>query len=102
MRVVVEAINYGFNARVTFGSAGPKDQFENCDLLDFVAIRCPGEGPNAEELTHGQLSNTGALAQLGAFAAILRRCGVGVLRGDLSVVPEIQEIRFIRNERRGA
>ncbi len=80
-RVVVEAINYGFNARVAFGTAGPKDQFENCDLLDFVAIRCPGEGPNAEELTRGQLRNTGALAQLGAFAAILRRCGVGVLRG---------------------
>ncbi len=97
-RVVVEAINYGFNARVAFGSAGPKDQFENCDLLDFVAIRCPGEGPNAEELTHGQLSNTGALAQLGAFAAILLRCGVGVLRGDLSVVPEIQEIQRRRRE----
>jgi hypothetical protein len=97
-RVVVEARNYGFNARVAFGSAGPKDQFENCDLLDFVAIRCPGEGPNAEELTHGQLRNTGALAQLGAFAAILRRCGVGVLRGDLSVVAEIQEIQRRRRE----
>ena len=97
-RVVVESINYGFNARVAFGSAGPPDQFENCDLLDFVAIRCPGEGPNAAELTHGQLSNTGAIAQLGAFAAILRRCGVGVLRGDLSVVPEVQEIQRRRRE----
>jgi hypothetical protein len=97
-RVVVEGINWGFNARVAFGSAGPPDKFENCDLLDFIAIRCPGERTNAAELIHGQLHNLGAFAQLGAFAAILRRCGAQVLRGDLSVVPEIREIQRRRRE----
>lgn len=91
-RVIVEGINWGMNARVGFGSAGPPEKFEDCDLLDFVAIRCPGEWPDVEEMGRGQFD------QLKLFADILRRCGTEVLRGDLSVIPEILAVQRRRRE----
>ena len=91
-RIVVEGINWGANARVAFGSAGPLERFEDFDLLDLVAVRCPGQQPSEMEMARSQLD------QLELLAKILRTCGAEVLRGDLSVAPQIQEIRRQRVE----
>ena len=91
-RIIVEGINWGANARVAFGSAGPPERFEDFDLLDFVSIRCPGQQPSEAEMARGQLD------QLKVLAEVLRRCGAEVLRGDFSVAPQIHEIRRQRVE----
>jgi hypothetical protein len=91
-RIIVEGINWGANARVAFGSAGPLERFEDFDLLDLVSIRCPDQQPSEVELAHTQLE------QLALLARILRSCGAHVLRGDLSVAPQIHEIRRRRIE----
>jgi hypothetical protein len=91
-RVIVEGINWGANARVAFGSAGPPEHFEDFDLLDFVSVRCPGQQPSEAEMARGQLQ------QLELLAGILRRCGAEVLSGDFSVAPQIHEIRRQRVE----
>ena len=91
-RIIVEGINWGGNARVAFGSAGPLEGFEDFDLLDLVSVRCPDQQPSDVELERSQLD------QLEFLARILRTCGAHVLRGDLSVAPQIHEIRRKRIE----
>jgi hypothetical protein len=91
-RILVEGINWGGSARVAFGSVGPLDQFENFDLLDFAAIRCPDQVP----IETGSLP--GQSQQLRVLSALLRRCGAEVLRGDFSTAPLIRERRQRRVE----
>jgi hypothetical protein len=91
-RVIVEGINWGANARVAFGSAGPPERFEDFDLLDLVSVLCPDQQPSGAALARTQLE------QLEVLAKILRTCGGDVLRGDLSVAPQIHEIRRKRVE----
>src|SRR5690349_1684609 len=40
-RVVVEGINHASDARVAIGRAGPIESFEDIDLQDLAAVRCP-------------------------------------------------------------
>lgn len=91
-RIVVEGIHWGTNARVAFGSAGRPEDFEDCDLIDFLNLRYPDEMPNEAEMKRGQHH------QLGLFAALLRRHAEEILKGDLSVVAEILEIQRRRAE----
>lgn len=97
-RVVVEGINYGMNARVAFGTAGPASAFENYDLGDLVAVR---------GLESPVVVGVSQLDQLRDYALILRQAAVDVLRGDRAIFPALAErverrrIDFmIRGERR--
>src|SRR5687768_12541783 len=63
-RILVEGINWGGSARVAFGSVGPLDQFENFDLLDFAAIRCPNQVPTETVPMRGQSQHLTVLAAL--------------------------------------
>ena len=91
-RIIVEGINWGANARVALGSAGPLERFEDFDLLDIVSVRCPDQAPGEVEMARGQLH------QLKILADVLRRCGLETLRGDFSVAPQIHELRRRRVE----
>jgi hypothetical protein len=86
-RIIVEGINWGGSARVAFGSAGPRERFEDFDLLDLISIRCPDRMPAEGESLPGQLH------QLKVLAALLRECGAEVLRGDFSAARQIRDIR---------
>jgi hypothetical protein len=86
-RIIVEGINWGGSARVAFGSPGPRELFEDFDLLDLISIRCPDRMPAEGESLPGQLR------QLKVLAALLRECGAEVLRGDFSTAGQIREIR---------
>jgi hypothetical protein len=86
-RIIVEGINWGGNARVALGGAGPRERFEDFDLLDLVSIRCPDRMPKEDASLPGQLD------QLKALAVLLRHCGAEVLRGDFRIAPQIREIR---------
>ena len=63
-RVVVEGIHWGGSARVAIGSAGPRERFEDFDLLDLIAIRCPDRTPTADASPSGQRHQLEALAVL--------------------------------------
>jgi hypothetical protein len=86
-RIIVEGINWGGSARVAFGGAEPRERFEDFDLLDLVAIRCPDRMPNEDAGLPGQLH------QLKVLAVLLRHCGAEVLRGDFRIAPQLREIR---------
>lgn len=79
-RVVVEGINYGANARVAVGRSGAVEAFDNNDLADLVGVRCPDIEPPSKR--GPAKSDDGQLEQLPRLAALLRRCGAEVLRGD--------------------
>jgi hypothetical protein len=72
---------------VAFGRAAALDTFENCDVLDLASIRCPDKMAVAMTRPENQLSH------LKTLAAILRDCGVEVLRGDFSSTHQIRELQ---------
>ena len=91
-RILVEGIHWGGSARVAFGHAGPIDQFDNFDLLDFAAIRCPDRVPAAGQPPPGQSP------ELKMLAGILRECGAAVRHGGFSTAAQIHELRRRRQE----
>jgi hypothetical protein len=89
--LVVEGINWGKNARVAFGRAGHQE-FDNYDLEDVLTVSCPHLRPTSEDRKRGQLE------QLTTLAAALRECdaGIALLRGDFTIIPELDGVRAQR------
>jgi hypothetical protein len=89
-RIVVEGINWGGSARVAFGTTG--GPFENFDLWDLASIRCPQLVPAESAPLPGQPE------RLKELATILRTYAEDVLRGDLSVGPQVRALQQKRLE----
>ena len=86
VRVVVEGTNWGLNARVALGRAGPA-AFENYDLEDLMALRGRGSLPKPPR---GSLKmGTAQLQQVEFYAGVLRQVGEDILRGDLRSFPDL-------------
>jgi hypothetical protein len=81
-RVVIEGTNWGMNARVALGRAGPSREFENYDFLDLLATRSESES-GVQFVTGAQLD------QVRQYAALLPDAAADVLRGDHSIFAEL-------------
>ncbi len=95
-RVVVEGINYGRNARVAVGRAGPIRSFENNDLGDLASVRRSDLALTDEQVEVERAA--GQLGQIPRLAELLRACGAEVLRGEFSSFPAIHALRERRAE----
>ncbi len=85
-RVVVESISWGCTTRVALGTAGDPGAFENYDLFDLVLATDP------DDATVRRIIETSAQVDLPLLAELLKRYGDAVLRGDLSVFPQLRDI----------
>ena len=89
VRVVIEGINWGSNARIAFGHVR-NDKFQNYDLMDLVSAL------EFTEYDAEKRKELGQHAQLGFYSELLKNIGNDVLNGNFEICTKIDTIRAAR------
>lgn len=87
--VLVMGVSYGYSLDVLFGPAEREASFPAYILEDLLKIRRPDL---SLDKTIGKLSRPGQPAQIRHYARALKECADDVLRGDFSILPQLDEI----------